>query len=305
MDAGYGAEEQATRKARRLAQLRREHEAQDSVDAAVEQQIARAREDVRRWSQGAEGERMVAETLGMLGRYGWTALHDVHWPGRPRANIDHIAIGPAGVMVIDAKNWTGDVGVRDGELRQNGYRRTDEVAGATEAAGAVAALLRPEHRSAVAAVLCLAGQDHAPEQLGPGTLVVGRHQLATALVAMPQRLAVCEVAAIEAHLRAALGGQRSPELLTTEALDRPPRQASRAGSPRVRDTRSRQTTRGSRPTTRGSRPASRGSRSSRSRADQSLGKRLATVAVFIVAVVVGLPVIMAWFMQALTAAVTP
>lgn len=303
MDAGYGAEEQATRKARRLAQLRREHEAQDAVDTAVEQQIARAQEDVRRWSQGAEGERMVAETLRMLGRYGWTALHDVHWPGRPKANIDHIAIGPAGVMVVDAKNWTGEVAVRDGELRQNGYRRTDQVAAAAEAAGAVAALLRPEHRSAVAAVLCLASHDREPEQLGPGTLVVGRHQLATALVAMPQRLAVSEVAAIEAHLRAALGGQHSPELLTTAVLDRPPRQASRAGSSRAgtppqRDGRTRSAMRPAR-------PAPSGARSSRSRAGQSLGRRLATVVVFIVGIVIGLPLVMGWFMQALGSAVTP
>ncbi|WP_407923750.1 nuclease-related domain-containing protein [Arthrobacter cheniae] len=27
---------------------------------------------------------------------GWRMLHDVHWPGRPKANIDHIAVGPGG-----------------------------------------------------------------------------------------------------------------------------------------------------------------------------------------------------------------
>lgn len=298
MDAGYGAEEQATRKARRLAQLRREQEAQGTVDAAVEEQIARAQADVRRWSQGAEGERMVADTLRMLGRYGWTAVHDVHWPGRPKANIDHIAIGPAGVMVIDAKNWTGHVDVRDGELRQNGYRRTDQVAAAAEAAGAVAALLRPEHRSAVAAVLCLASHDREPEQLGVGTLLVGRHQLAPALVAMPQRLAVSEVAAIEAHLRAVLGGQRSPELLTTAALDRPPRQRSRAGSPSPRASRGPATSMSGR-------SPSRSSRSGRSRRGPSVGARLLTLMVVLTGFLLGLPHLVGWFTEALTAAVTP
>ena len=48
-------------------------------------------------------------------------LHDRLVPGS-RANVDHIAIGPSGVFVIDAKKYTGQVEVRD----VGGFFRTDE-----------------------------------------------------------------------------------------------------------------------------------------------------------------------------------
>ncbi|GAA4682354.1 nuclease-related domain-containing protein [Nocardioides nanhaiensis] len=35
-----------------------------------------------------------------LHRYGWTVLHDVAWPERRFATIDHVAVGPAGVFVV-------------------------------------------------------------------------------------------------------------------------------------------------------------------------------------------------------------
>lgn len=35
-----------------------------------------------------------------LHRFGWTVLHDVAWPERRFATIDHLAIGPAGVFVV-------------------------------------------------------------------------------------------------------------------------------------------------------------------------------------------------------------
>ncbi len=56
-------------------------------------------------------------------------LHDVHWPGRQFANIDHIVVGPSGVFVIDSKNWEGQVDVRQGVFRHNGRRREREIAG--------------------------------------------------------------------------------------------------------------------------------------------------------------------------------
>ncbi len=240
MEAGYGAEEQASRKARRLERLKREQAARDAADATVQEQIVRAEEDVRRWSQGAEGERLVADTLATLAKYGWTALHDVHWPGRPQANIDHIAVGPGGVLVIDAKNWSGRVEVRDGELFQNGYRRTEEVAGVLRACDAVTALLAPEHRMRVVPILCLAAQDQDPVKVRPGSAVVGRHQLATTLVGLPACLSPFEVADIARLLWTELGGERSPELLTTADLATAPRRQPRR--PRASTQTARRTT---------------------------------------------------------------
>ena len=109
----------------------------------------RAREKAERlnkradmFEQGAEGEAATAEVLATLPP-GWTSLHDVRWPGRRLANVDHVLIGPGGVFVIDSKNWTGRITVEGGHLRQNGYSREKAVAGAADAALAVAELISP------------------------------------------------------------------------------------------------------------------------------------------------------------------
>ena len=62
------------------------------------------------WQVGAVGERRVAEVLSEAA--GVRVMHDRQVPGS-KANIDHLAIGPGGVFVIDAKNYTGQVEVRD------------------------------------------------------------------------------------------------------------------------------------------------------------------------------------------------
>ncbi len=93
------------------------------------------------WERGAAGEAETARHLDGLRAHGWVVFHDVRWPGRPRANIDHVAVGPGGVFVIDSKNWAGSITIRDNVLRQNGRRREPAVAGAGEAALAVTGLL--------------------------------------------------------------------------------------------------------------------------------------------------------------------
>jgi hypothetical protein len=54
------------------------------------------------WRQGAAGERRTARLLDPLERHGWAVLHDLALPDS-RANVDHLAIGPGGVFVIDSK----------------------------------------------------------------------------------------------------------------------------------------------------------------------------------------------------------
>jgi len=58
------------------------------------------------WRRGAAGERRTARLLAPLERRGWAVLHDLAIPGTP-ANIDHLAIGPAGVVMIDTKQYRG------------------------------------------------------------------------------------------------------------------------------------------------------------------------------------------------------
>jgi Nuclease-related domain len=62
--------------------------------------------DAIAWRRGAVGERRTARLLGPLERHGWAVLHDLAVPGS-RANLDHLAIGPGGVFVIDSKQYRG------------------------------------------------------------------------------------------------------------------------------------------------------------------------------------------------------
>ena len=86
--------------------------------------------------------RVVARALADLPD-GWVALHDLAWPGRQRANLDHVVVGPGGVFVVDAKNWSGRVEVRDQVLRQNGRKREQAVVSAAEAAIALQGIVPP------------------------------------------------------------------------------------------------------------------------------------------------------------------
>ncbi|HSY14437.1 MAG TPA: nuclease-related domain-containing protein [Jatrophihabitantaceae bacterium] len=58
------------------------------------------------WDRGAAGEELLGSRLDALTDFGVRLLHDRR-PAGERANIDHIAIGPRGVFVIDAKRYRG------------------------------------------------------------------------------------------------------------------------------------------------------------------------------------------------------
>jgi hypothetical protein len=70
--------------------------------------------DTVAWRRGAAGERRTARLLAPLERRGWAVLHDLAIPGSV-ANIDHLVIGPGGVLAIDTKQYRGQLRVdRDG-----------------------------------------------------------------------------------------------------------------------------------------------------------------------------------------------
>jgi hypothetical protein len=100
------------------------------------------------------GEASTAQALATLPELDWRIFHDVHWPGRRYANIDHVVVGPGGVFVIDSKAWAGDVEVTAGVLRHNGHRRERHVLAAVDAAAAVAELLPGLDPTTVKPVLC-------------------------------------------------------------------------------------------------------------------------------------------------------
>ncbi|MHA7283688.1 nuclease-related domain-containing protein [Arthrobacter sp. TMS2-4] len=208
MEAGQGAAEQARRMGERVSRL--------------ETELEQARKAQQAWLAGAEGEARVGEQLRWLEPHGWKVLHDVHWPGRPRANIDHIAIGPGGILIIDAKNWSGDVRLRNGELCQNGYTRKRETASLLEQCSAVAVLLEPQHRSMTKAWICLVGHPDLKGATVTGAIVVGIDRLVDAVLALPPVLEKPFVNAIHEYLEGLLAGPTSPAVSTTALLDRPP-----------------------------------------------------------------------------------
>ena len=66
------------------------------------------------WLVGSMGERWTDEQIRGLEPKGWIVLRDLKRTGY---NVDHVAIGPGGVFVIDSKNLDGRVTCSGDELR--------------------------------------------------------------------------------------------------------------------------------------------------------------------------------------------
>ena len=63
-------------------------------------------QSTKAWDTGALGEELVGGRLNELASDTLRVLHDRRIPGS-RANIDHLAVTPTGVFVIDPKNYRG------------------------------------------------------------------------------------------------------------------------------------------------------------------------------------------------------
>jgi hypothetical protein len=144
---------------------------------------------------GRQGEVLVSEALKRLVPAGYVVVDDIRWPGTSRGNVDHVVFGPCGMLVVDAKNWTGRVEVKHGILRQNGYRRERE----TEKVARMAADLQ-EHLGhsvgSVRSVLCLAGQPRQPAVRCGDTTVVGVDGIAQWLFRQPDLWPISHIQAV-------------------------------------------------------------------------------------------------------------
>jgi hypothetical protein len=88
----------------------------------------RASQPTRAWRDGARGERATARRLHRLECAGYVVLHDLEVPGS-HANLDHVAVGPAGVFVIDSKRYRGRLWLGpDGMLWYAGYPLAQQLA---------------------------------------------------------------------------------------------------------------------------------------------------------------------------------
>ena len=101
--AGSSAQrEYERRKARREGRIRVAHPRLGGLILALSDEP----QTTTAWAKGARGEEVLGPSLDTLGDRGIRVLHDRRIP-RTRANIDHIAVCPAGMFVIDAKRYRG------------------------------------------------------------------------------------------------------------------------------------------------------------------------------------------------------
>lgn len=184
-EAGHSAREQA--------RLRRE-------------KIQRLERSATAWEAGATGEQATGQVLAQLDPAAWTTWHDVRWPGRQRANIDHVVVGPPGVFVIDSKNWSGTVAITNNVLRQNGRSRETAIVGVAEAGLAVLQIVPdvPIHP-----VLCLVREEPVTGWVRD-VMVCSTGNLDAMVQSRPQVLSAEQVQATAAWLEAGLSeGQRA------------------------------------------------------------------------------------------------
>ena len=112
-EGGVSAQrEHDKRSARREQQIRQQHPRLGGLLLALSKEPT----STRVWAQGAAGERAVAAKLDALVGDHVAALHDRRLRRLDgtlsKANIDHIAVTPSGVWVIDAKTHQGSLEVR-------------------------------------------------------------------------------------------------------------------------------------------------------------------------------------------------
>jgi hypothetical protein len=109
-------------------------------------------QQTKNWEKGARGERKIGQILeDLAAERGFIILHDLRRPGTT-ANIDHIAITPSGIYVVDAKNFTGSIDVRGPGLFSNqepkllidGRNQSKLAFGVKKQVSAVQAVLKKE-----------------------------------------------------------------------------------------------------------------------------------------------------------------
>ncbi|WP_315093506.1 nuclease-related domain-containing protein [uncultured Cellulomonas sp.] len=101
--AGSSAQrEYERRKSKRETRIREAHPRMGGLILALSDEP----QSTAAWARGARGEELLGGRLNTLVEHGVLTLHDRRIP-RTKANIDHIAIGPSGVFVIDAKRYKG------------------------------------------------------------------------------------------------------------------------------------------------------------------------------------------------------
>jgi hypothetical protein len=171
-ESAAGASARQIHERRRTAREKRHRERYGRIGGLVARMSSGPQRE-QAWAKGAAGEAENAMRLHKrLADAPVTLLHDRRLPGS-RANIDHIAVGPGGVTVIDSKKLKGKVRVdwhgglfseRRFDLYVNGRRRTKLVESVERQVEAVRNVLAAEGLAEVPVqgALCMADPQNLP-----------------------------------------------------------------------------------------------------------------------------------------------
>ena len=147
--------------------------------------------DVLSWERGAQGERATADRLTALEAAGFISFHN-RWVAGLKGDIDHIAVGPPGIFVIETKFTKVKLEVIRDRLFLGDHNQQGWIEQVTREAMAVQIALRdvldPLHRT-VAPVLCVHGSGPGIGRTVAGVQVVSGPRLVTALASGPSVLA--------------------------------------------------------------------------------------------------------------------
>jgi hypothetical protein len=177
----------------------------------------------------AEGQHQIAERQEILEALpdGWTILHDIAWPGRRRARIDQVVVGPTGIYVVANRDWAGRVSIELGALRHNGRNRLAALRGVVAAAAAVAAVWPDRPPAPVHGVLCLTGTDRPSASFGVVS-VCSSDNLVETLTSRPRVVPAKQVRIVVSDLRWLLSSASDPRHLAAYAQSQMSRERSAA-----------------------------------------------------------------------------
>lgn len=164
IDVGVAGASARAEHERRRANRQQRSQAKYGKFVAAALELREPPQHEQAWARGAAGEERLAQSLAKRCNASVTLLHDRAVPGS-RANIDHLAVCPSGVWVIDPKRYGGKIAVHNPLFGQKKLTiassdRTKLVAGVQRQVELVRSVLQEGHGEvSVQGALCFIDGD--------------------------------------------------------------------------------------------------------------------------------------------------